>query len=278
MPGSDEAFVPERRRSSFTMLSDADGHMLSPKESLELIALRARVGHLEVEKGNASTAAVGQITNNVAAFQAAGAGLYHAGMEAGRRASISEAEKIRNGNGLSDTHVVHQTGRVFTKVSGLMIDAPSVAPLPEAGAGTQSLPAVPIPRKAEPDFQEVQKLPRGSVGHVVNATSALASGTASNSIMGANEERRRNSGWVAKNGHTGKIEVGSNSEEQSSHPSATATATATATSAASAFPRETDLDNVGGEVVLKRTVERGFGILFGCANNKTVVSGIKDGR
>ena len=102
---NDETFVAERRRSSFSMLSDADGHMLSAKESLELIALRARVEHLEVEKsqgqgagGNASTAAAGGSggsANNVAAFQAAGAELYHAGMVAGRRASMSEAEKAR---------------------------------------------------------------------------------------------------------------------------------------------------------------------------------------
>ena len=43
------------------------------------------------------------------------------------------------------------------------------------------------------------------------------------------------------------------------------------------FSQETDLDKVGGGVVLNRTVDRGFGILFGCSNGKTVISGIKEG-
>ena len=253
------------------MLSDADGHLLSPKESLELIALRARVAHLEEEKDDVNRAAAGPVTNNIAAFQAAGAGLYRAGMEAGRRASMSDAEKIRSGNGLTDTHVVdHATGRVFAH-------APAHAPAPESLDRSRMAvsPATDAPttattspksRPAASDVLTQQKLPRGSIGHVLDTAVALASATASNSIIGANEERRRSSGWAAERGQTQQTGLPPKSERQESESSSTAE-----------FSHETNLDNVGGEVVLKRTVDRGFGILFGCSNGKTVVSGIKGG-
>lgn len=99
------------------------------------------------------------------------------------------------------------------------------------------------------------KLPRGSSGQVIGVASALASAAASNTIMHANEARRRSSSaqHIRLTPNAGSGQGGGE------------------------FSQETDLDKVGGGVVLNRTVDRGFGILFGCSNGKTVISGIKEG-